>query len=224
MSGEPIFTIRLPSGNLEISVAYFKSQGFEVIAVEEIINTVWIHKDNLVFSLCECAAESPMLVTYWEKPEVFLMKLEELSIVCNFAADHTGNHFEAIFTDPGGMTVIVADLNDLPQNCRSISYSSLYELSIPAVPAFTDSINFWNKLDFNPVPDSPRPHPWSRLKRGSLTVGLHQSQNWRRPGLVFLENLPFKNETEVSIDLKSSGMAFVSETVDSTLVYRIESL
>lgn len=221
MPDEPIFVIRLPSANLKLSIEYFTHQGFSIVATEEVINTVWIKKDSLIFSLCECAGGPPMLVSYWQKPEVFLAILEELSIVCNFTADHVGQHFEAVFTDPGGMNLIVADHSDLPNQCRQVSYDSLFELSIPTVATFIDSVNFWNKIGFAPLPDRPRPHPWSRLKKNGFTIGLHQSTDWPRPGLVFENTSPFVNQTEIKIDLKNSGAAFISETIDSTLIYRI---
>ena len=220
---DPVFIIRLPSTNIENSVNYFKSQGFKVIEAEEVINTVWIQKNNFTFSVCECAAEHPMLVMYWEKPDQFLMKLEELSVICNFAVDHQGNHFEALFTDPAGLTIITADKNDLPEKCRSADYSDLYEFSLPSVPSFSDSINFWNQLGFNPVPDKPRPHSWSRMKMDSFTIGIHQSPDWQRPGLVFEGSSPFNNEIEIYLDLKNCGTAKVSETCDHTLLYQIIS-
>ena len=221
MSEVPIFIIRIPTTNLDISVPYFKSKGFKAIAAEESINTVWIQKGDLIFSLCECAAEHPMLVTYWQYPDKFLNKIDSLGVVCNFAADAYGNHFEAIFTDPAGFGIIAADAKDLPEKISGSNYSSLYELAIPAVPQFTDSINFWNSLGFTPVPDIPRPHPWCRLQSGNLTIAIHQSQDWLNPALVFENDSPITNEVEISRDLKSCGTAYISETCDHLLIYRI---
>lgn len=221
MNKEPIFIIRIPTTNLDISVPYFKSKGFKAIAAEEAINTVWIQKGDLTFSLCECAAEHPMLITYWQQPDKFLNKIDSLGIVCNFAADSAGNHFEAIFTDPAGFRIIVADANDLPEQVSSTDYSSLYELAIPAVSQFSDSINFWNSLGFSPLPDKPRPHPWSRIIMGNMTIGIHQSQDWLNPSLVFETESPLHNETEITRDLKNCGTAHISETCDHLLIYRI---
>ena len=74
MNEIPIFIIRIPTTNLDVSVPYFKGKGFTAIAAEESINTVWIKKDELIFSLCECEAEFSMLVTYWQTPDQFLNK------------------------------------------------------------------------------------------------------------------------------------------------------
>ncbi len=221
MDETPLFIIRIPTSNLDVSVPFFKRKDFEVIAAEESINTVWIQKDDLVFCLCECAAEFPMLVTYWHNPDKFLNKIDSLGIVCNFAADHLGNHFEAIFTDPAGFGIAAADLNDLPEIIQSSDYSSLYELAIPSVSQFSDSINFWNSLGFTPVPDKPRPHPWCRMHSGSLTVGIHQSPDWLNPSLVFENESPINNEIEITRDLKNCGTAHISETCDHLLIYRI---
>ncbi|MCM8526357.1 MAG: hypothetical protein NE327_07570 [Lentisphaeraceae bacterium] len=221
MNADAIFVIRIPTSNLDISVPYFKSKGFKAIAAEEAINTVWIQKGSLIFSLCECAAEYPMLVFYMKEPDKFLNKIDALGIVCNFAADHLGNHFEAIFTDPGGFGISVADAKDLPEQISEADYSSLYELAIPSVPQFADSINFWNSLGFKPVPDIPRPHPWCRMQSGNLTIGIHQSQDWLNPSLVFENKSPIVNEVEISRDLKSCGTAYISETCDHLLIYRI---
>lgn len=222
MSEQPLFIIRLPTANLDISVPYFKSKGFNVIAAEESINTVWIQKGDLTFSLCECAIEHPMLVTYWQEPDKFLKKLDTLGIICNFAADYTGNHFEAIFTDPAGFTLIAADAKDLPEQLTS-DYSSLYELAVPSAPQFSDSINFWNSLGFSPVPDRPRPHPWCRLKLGNITVAIHQSQDWLNPAMVFENESPIQSDLEITRDLKSCGTAHISETCDHHLIYRISN-
>ena len=221
MNEIPLFIIRIPTTNLDVSVPYFKSKGFTAITAEESINTVWIKKGELVFSLCECEAEFPMLVSYWQNPDQFLNKIDSLGIVCNFAADFLGNHFEAIFTDPSGFGIIAADAKDLPEQVPTSNYSDLYELAIPAVPQFSDSINFWNSLGFSPVPDKPRPHPWSRMQSGNLTIGIHQSQDWLNPSLVFENESPIHNDVEISRDLKSCGTAHISETCDHLLIYRI---
>lgn len=221
MNETPLYIIRIPTSNLDISVPYFKNQGFKVIAAEELINTVWIQKGELLFSLCECAAEHPMLVSYWQNPDQFLNKIDSLGIICNFAADSLGNHFEAIFTDPAGFGISAADKKDLPEKIKNADYSRLFELAIPAVPQFPDSINFWNSLGFSPLPDKPRPHPWCRMHSGNLTIGIHQSQDWLNPSLVFEKEAPITNEFEISRDLKSSGTAYISETCDHLLIYRI---
>ena len=224
MNEEPTFIIRIPSSNLDVSVPYFKSKGFKAFAAEEVINTVWISKGDLIFSLCECAVEHPMLVTYWQEPDKFLNKIDSLGIVCNFAADYAGNHFEALFTDPAGLTIAVADAKDLPEPVSSSDYSSLYELAIPSVPSFGDSINFWNSLGFEPIPDKPRPHPWSRMRMSTITIGIHQSQDWLNPSLVFENESPIHNDVEITRDLKSAGIANISETCDHLLIYRITPL
>ena len=221
MNEEPLFVIRIPTTNLDVSVPYFKNNGFKVFTAEEAINTVWIQKGDLIFSLCECAAEFPILVFYLQQPDKFLNEIDALGIICNFAADHFGNHFEALFTDPAGFGISVADAKDLPEQVSSTDYSSLYELAIPSVPQFGDSINFWNSLGFTPITDKPRPHPWSRLKYGNITLGIHQSQDWLNPSLVFENESPFGNEFEISRDLKSCGIANISETCDHLLIYRI---
>lgn len=221
MNEDPIFIVRIPTTNLDTAVPYFKSKGFKAIAAEESINTVWIQKGSLIFSLCECAAEFPMLVTYWQKPDQYLNKIDSLGIICNFAADHTGNHFEAIFPDPAGFSIVVADAKDLPEQVLSTDYSTLYELAIPAVPQFEDSINFWNSLGFSPIPDIPRPHPWCRMMFGNMTIGIHQSQDWLNPSLVFNKESPISNDTEITRDLKSCGTANISETCDHLRIYRI---
>ena len=217
----PKLIIRIPTANLDVSVPYYKSHGFVIFEAEASINTVWMKKENLIFSLCECAAEFPMLVMYFDEPDKALKFIDTLGIVCNFAADQSGNHFEAIFTDPAGFGLVIADRKDLPNKVTETDYSDLYELAIPSVPQFTDSINFWNSLGFAPVPDIPRPHPWCRLKKGSLTIGIHQSSDWMNPSLVFEEKSPLNNEVEISRDLKNCGTAFISETCDHLLIYRI---
>lgn len=178
----------------------------------------WQSYEGLVVCLRECEEQSPNLILHCRFIDEELQRLTDLGIVMDFTADSSGKHFEASFTDPGGLAITLVDVNELPLSIIDACQheSTLNELSIPTAINFSDSVNFWDYLGLAIQPAQAQSHPWAILAKKFLKIGLHQSENWKEPGLNFLaENCPYElpwkyvNE-ELSYADESSGVRVYS--------------
>jgi hypothetical protein len=214
------FIIRMSCNDLEQARKYYLEQGFSILCAEEENHALWVSKSGLTLCVIESCDDSPALVGYWQKPDEAIKNLESLGIIFNFSADASGNHFEAVFTDPGGTPVIIADADDLPVEVK-IDVNCLKEFSIPSTNSFQDSINFWHNLGFEIQPGEAQPHPWAVLKRANISLGIHQNENWREAGLCFdKKNNPFSGEA-ILMDIKVYNTLNISQTKDGCRIYQL---
>ena len=220
MNYTPLYIIRLSCTDLESAVSWYIDQGFKSLCFEEEIAAVWIEKEELILCITQSATDSPALVGYWEKPDEAVKKMEELGVVFNFSADAMGDHFEAHFTDPAGLPVIIADKYDLPKEITSSVIRG--ELTVPSAHSFQDSVNFWHSLGFEIQPGGAQPHAWSVLKHGNMTVGIHQSMNWEKPGICFPKEVcPLETEVEALLDIKVYEKVKIGRSADGCRIYRL---
>ncbi len=220
MNQEPQYIVRLACNDLSLAMTYYQEQGFKTICTEESTYSAWIKKEDFILCISESAADSPALIGYWDKPDEAISLLEQLGIVFNFSADSMGEHFEAHFTDPAGMPIIIADSYDLPKEIN-IEGSLLKELSIPSTNSFQDSVNFWNSIGFQVQPGAPQPHPWAVLRHGNMNIGIHQAQNWEVAALTFdKKNCPFDN-SEIEHDFKVYNHLGIGQTADGCRFYSL---
>ena len=218
MKEVPKYVIRISCNDLTTTEKFYIAQGFSLVAREDNLNS-WIAKENLTLCLVQSAADSPCLVSYWEKPDEAIRTLEELGVIFNFSADSQGNHFEAHFTDPAGLPLVIADSMDLPKEISIENFPG--ELVVPSSLNFQDSVNFWHSIGFKIQPSGAQPHAWSVLNHGAMTVGIHQSMNWEKPGLCFRkESCPFNTET-VELDIRVYSKVNIGQTIDGCRYYSL---
>ena len=195
----PRFAIRLACNNISTARVFYQNTRFTETFYDENRRCSWQVSGGLVLCLLEGQENSPALIIYPQDIDKELERIDDLGIIMNYGADAQGNNFEATFNDPGGSALVIADHQELPQGVYEImlAKSPLQELSLPGVAQFIDSMNFWLALGFEIQPAIAQPHPWAVFTLGNISIGIHQSEDWKQAGLCFTEvDCPYKLKWE----------------------------
>lgn len=90
------------------------------------------------------------------------------------------------FTRPAGKTMLTMDQSDYfrPETYTN-KVAGMFGEFAQTVADLEHSIEFWQKIGFNPISKFADPHPWAILSDGLSIVGLHQSGEFDSPTITF---------------------------------------
>jgi hypothetical protein len=191
MTTDPFYIIRISTDDINASRLLLSDEGLAPVTEIPGKKMLWYTVGDVYLCIIESQQASPALVAYYNNTTDILNQLSDLSVICDFNADESGNYFEASFCDPGGNTIIIAEKQDLPKLPESQNNEKIIlELSLPSASTFTDTVNFWYTIGFSPRPSRPKPHSWATIHNSNIDIGIHQYYKWNLPGIC----LHSKNE------------------------------
>jgi len=163
--------------------------GFTAIPVGDIRSGAYavVSDGSVCIGLHERPLEGPSLTFVRPNVETYLRALRRLGIELEFAKLGDQEFHELGFRDPNGQLVTLVEartfspmLGDVP---TSSTCGKFLEFSL-ATGSVEQSRRFWEALGFAVIAEGSEPHPWLRLAGPNLTLGLHQSAQFR-PGVSF---------------------------------------
>jgi catechol 2,3-dioxygenase-like lactoylglutathione lyase family enzyme len=69
------------------------------------------------------------------------------------------------------------------------------------------SLDFWRRLGFRRVKGSKLPYPWAVISDGLITLGLHETRQLKKAGLVYCSS----DRNERMEQLRQEGFVFAGE-------------
>ena len=197
--------------NLEVSLPFYETLGFEILDKNLIPNPWALITDGIVYILLyQFEFPSPALNYFApdmkERAEYFQQHHIPLSHSENVENNITQ---EMLYAPDGvGILLIYFDMQmELPQQPKSTAHCGTFgELSIVTQDIRT-SLAFWTQFDYQILNSEEKPYPWAVLSDGCITIGLHQTTDFEKNSLTYFSH----NSAERIEYLKKEGIIFTDE-------------
>ena len=172
------------------SLTFYQALGFGELETGD----VWEHAyavvsdGSITIGLHQHAFDSPALTFVRPELEQYVRSLKKRKIEFAFEKLADDEFNEAGFADPSGIIITLLEAQThrppLEQHSRSLCGQFL-EVSV-SVDDLAWATLFWENIGFEVIGETSNPHPATRLRRETLSVGLHQARCPR--SLCFLGN------------------------------------
>ncbi|HXG01278.1 MAG TPA: VOC family protein, partial [Bacteroidota bacterium] len=117
-----------------------------------------------------------------------VLELMRLGIRPTLQKSADGERMQHEFFDPNEMNIMLMHFDDAsmpsPNGFSESRLGTFGELAIDT-GSVDESVGFYQKLDFRVVLRGTKPYPWAILSDGTMTLGFHETQNFRSPALTY---------------------------------------
>ena len=184
--------VALAVKDLPVSLAFYKTLGFSQFGEPYSEPHPWIvlSDGDVHLGLHQYDRPSPILMYFSNRFSETLEQVQSLGIDFAERIEVEGRLVMAAFDDPNGQRIGLADLMgakiEMPAVEGLLPIGAFGEYSIPTADRDV-SVDFYRKLGFEgQVYDGP--YPWAILQDGLITIGLHQTPDFKRPTITYFAN------------------------------------
>lgn len=174
---------------VEASYNFYQGLGFTPLEVGE----TWEHPyavvtdGRMTFGLHGYEFQSPSLT--FVRPELsnYVAALKRADLSFEFAKLGEDEFNELGFVAPSGLMITLLEARTFfraPERPGPSLCGQWLELSL-STRSLQDSESFWGRLGFEVERRGDNPHPWTRVMRDDLRIGLHESPQLFVPQLAF---------------------------------------
>jgi hypothetical protein len=175
--------------SLKTTATFYSNIGF---------NQLWEHTDPKPWSLMtdgkinihlyESDFPSPALHYFSARMEDIAREIRREGISLDHQKSKDGARKQHTLYDPSDFAIMLMHHDDAdmpkPRGESDSPLGTFGELSI-GTESLRNSVSFWQKLDFVQQHASQNPYPWAILSDGIMTIGLHQSDSFAVPALMY---------------------------------------